>query len=82
MIEQEEGLYALHTKNTTYMFNVMDTGHLEHLYYGRRIKVDMEKDNGGALPFTEKHAFPPGNTNQYDTEHGSFSLEEIGRAHV
>lgn len=77
MIEQKEGLYALHTKNTTYMFNVMDTGHLEHLYYGRKIKVDMEKDNGGALPFTEKHAFPPGNTNQYDTEHGSFSLEDM-----
>lgn len=77
MIEQKDGLYVIHTKNTTYMFNVMDTGHLEHLYYGRRIKVDFEKENGGALPFVEKHAFPPGNTNQYDPEHGSFSLEDM-----
>lgn len=77
MIEQKNGMYVLHTKNTTYMFNVMDTGHLEHLYYGRRIKVDMDSDNGGALPFMEKHAFPPGNTNQYDSEHGAFSLEDM-----
>ena len=53
MIEQKNGLYVLHTKNTTYMFNVMDSGHLEHLYYGRRVKVDMEKENGGVLPFIE-----------------------------
>lgn len=77
MIEQKNGLYVLHTKNTTYMFNVMDSGHLEHLYYGRRVKVDMEKENGGVLPFMEKHAFPPGNTNQYDVEHHTFTLEDM-----
>ena len=77
MIENNEGLYVLHTKNTTYMFNVMETGHLEHLYYGRRIKVDLDKENGGAWPFIEKHAFPPGNTNQYDREHATFTLEDM-----
>ncbi len=77
MIENKNGLYALHTKNTTYMFNVMETGQLEHLYYGRRIKIDWDKDNGGALPFVEKHAFPPGNTNQYDSEHPAFTLEDM-----
>ena len=77
MIENKNGLYALHTKNTTYMFNVMETGQLEHLYYGRRIKIDWDKDNGGVLPFVEKHAFPPGNTNQYDSEHPAFTLEDM-----
>ena len=77
MIENNEGLYVLHTKNTTYMFNVMEAGHLEHLYYGRRIKVDLDKENGGAWPFIEKHAFPPGNTNQYDREHATFTLEDM-----
>ncbi|MBE5923575.1 MAG: alpha-galactosidase [Lachnospiraceae bacterium] len=77
MIEVNNNLYALHTKNTTYMFNVTDTGHLEHLYYGRRIKLDLQSDKGGEFPFTEKHAFAPGNTNQYDGEHGSFTLEDM-----
>ena len=34
----ENGLYALHTDHTSYLFRVRpDSGHLEHLYYGARI---------------------------------------------
>ncbi|MDE6025460.1 MAG: alpha-galactosidase [Lachnospiraceae bacterium] len=52
----------------------MQTGHLEHLYYGRKITVP-EKEFASAL--TEKHAFMPGNTNAYTQENTVFSLEDI-----
>ena len=49
MIEIHDHLYALHTKETTYAFRVMETGQLEHLYYGRKIALG----NGASL--VEKH---------------------------
>ncbi len=70
MIREKSGCFILDTKNTTYCFNVMETGHLEHLYYGRLISI-VE-----ALPMMEKHQFAPGNTSTYDSEHGTFSLED------
>ena len=39
MIQIRDNSYVLHTDNTTYAFRVMETGQLEHLYYGRRISV-------------------------------------------
>ena len=41
MIEIRDGFYALHTLHTTYAFRVMETGQLEHLYYGRKISWGM-----------------------------------------
>lgn len=73
MIREEENIFILDTAHTTYCFRVMETGHLEHLYYGRKITVDAA--SGEAL--FEKHSFAPGNTNVYDPEHTSFSLEDI-----
>ena len=73
MIREEQKLFVLDTAHTTYCFRVMDTGHLEHLYYGRKITVDA----ASAEALFEKHAFAPGNTNVYDGAHTSFSLEDI-----
>ncbi len=70
MIEQKEKLFILNTQNTTYCFQVMATGQLEHLYYGRKITLN------DALPVMEKYAFGPGNTIAYDQEHVNFSLED------
>ena len=69
-------LFVLNTSKTTYAFRVMETGHLEHLYYGRKIRLDS--DDG----IRELNEFAPGNTSIYNAENGSFSMEEIGRAHV
>ena len=66
MIEIHDHLYALHTKETTYAFRVMETGQLEHLYYGRKIALG----NGASL--VEKHTFAPGNTIAYDQKHLNF----------
>ena len=34
MITIEKNLYALHTRHTSYVFCVMESGHPEHLFYG------------------------------------------------
>jgi alpha-galactosidase len=33
-------LFILDTGHTTYAMKVLDTGHIEHLYYGRKIHMD------------------------------------------
>ena len=71
MIQIRDNSYVLHTDNTTYAFRVMETGQLEHLYYGRRISVE----NPDTL--VEQHAYAPGNTIAYDQEHLNFTLEDM-----
>lgn len=74
MIRQLENVFVLDTKNTTYAFRVLETGQLEHLYYGKRIRIDSASD---ANLLFEQHEFAPGNTNVYDAEHAQFSLEDM-----
>ncbi len=78
MIQESNRCFVLETKNTTYCFRVMESGHLEHLYYGRKITLPDEK---ACEVLAEKHAFPPGNTNIFrgadEKEYPSFSLEDI-----
>lgn len=70
MIVKKNGVFALETEHTSYLFRLMDTGHLEHLHYGRKIHVR----DGSAL--MEKHSFAPGNGIYYDDAHKNFSLED------
>ncbi|MCI8482963.1 MAG: alpha-galactosidase [Lachnospiraceae bacterium] len=74
MIKGQNPYFVLHTLHTTYAFRAMETGHLEHLYYGRKITLPRQ-EAGEAL--VEKHVFPPGNTNVYEKEHNTFSLEDV-----
>lgn len=80
MIYNDNQYFVLNTANTTYAFRVVEIGHLEHLYYGRKIKIrSMETD---ALEqqlhgMVEKHAFTPGCTTGYDPEHLQYSLEDM-----
>lgn len=74
MIKNNHLCFVLHTNHTTYCFRVMETGHLEHLYYGRRITVS---DPETVEALVEKHVYAPSNTNVYDLEHNSFSLEDV-----
>lgn len=39
MIREDNGLFILEGKATSYLFAVIPTGQLEHLYYGRKISV-------------------------------------------
>ena len=36
MIRENNKLFALDTPTTSYLFQVNETGHLEHLHYGRK----------------------------------------------
>lgn len=74
MIQRYNQCFVLNTTNTTYCFRVMKTGHLEHLYYGRKITIRTDED---AEALIERHAFMPGNTNAYNQENTTFSLEDI-----
>ena len=71
MIYNNENIFHLQTKETSYIFSILDTGHLQHLYYGKRVREGYES------VLIEPHAFAPGNTIQYDSDHLNFSLEDM-----
>ncbi len=74
MIRQIGKVFIIDTANTTYAMKVLETGQIEHLYYGASIVIDSEEE---AEVLSEKHAFGPGNCNAYDQEHTNFSLEDM-----
>ncbi len=74
MIRQLDKVFVLDTKNTTYALRVMESGHLEHLYYGEKIDIREAAD---AEPLCEKQAFAPGNSNIYNDKLPNLSLENI-----
>ncbi|MBP5159204.1 MAG: alpha-galactosidase [Lachnospiraceae bacterium] len=74
MIRVFGSVFVLETSRTSYIFRVMETGHLEHLYYGSRIEVS-EGDDLTAL--FEKKKSIPGTTIAYSENHGDVSLEDV-----
>ena len=74
MITRLGNVFVLETKNTTYCFRVTPSGHLEHLYYGKKIRLE---DEAAVEILTEKQAFLQGNTNAYSEEFKTFTLEDI-----
>lgn len=74
MIKILDKAFVLNTENTTYAFQILSPGHLEHLYYGAGITVDEPED---LSPLRESHVFPPGNTNTYNEEHLEYSMEDL-----
>ncbi|WP_202983230.1 glycoside hydrolase family 36 N-terminal domain-containing protein, partial [Sharpea azabuensis] len=74
MIKQYDQSFVLETAHTSYIFRLLPTKQLEHLYYGKKLAVSSSKD---IEPLIEQHAFAPGNTNIYDEEHPEYSLEDM-----
>ena len=74
MITRLGSAFILNTNHTTYAFRVTDSGHLEHLYYGRKLHFN---DEDSVEILTEKQAFLPGNTNAYSEEFKALTLEDI-----
>lgn len=79
MIKRFGNSFVLSTDNTTYAMKVMPTGHVEHLYYGKRITVNSEEEID---PLVEKRGFAPCNTTVYACPDGStfdpwISLEDV-----
>lgn len=70
MITEDNGLYLMETEHTLYAFALMETGHLEHLYYGR--KIDMQRDARAALSY--QWINPDGCAVLYGQEYGNIGM--------
>lgn len=71
MIQIDQQQYHLQTMDTSYVFCVTASGHLEHLYYGQRINL-----LGGSRALYEKHDLIAGNTLNYSKEYPNVALED------
>ncbi|MFI3168166.1 MAG: alpha-galactosidase [Bacillota bacterium] len=69
-IIKDGDVFILNTKNTTYAFSVLQSGHLAHLYYGNR--VDFQGEYSAILPKCE---FPEGNLCTYGEDYPTVALE-------
>ena len=71
MIKADGRVFVLNTKNTTYGFHVMETGQLEHLYFGKRIHTEE------LAVLVDRRVYAPGNTITYDDDHQNLSMEDV-----
>lgn len=72
MIHEQDNVFTLDTRTTTYLFRVEETGHLEHLYYGRRLR-----DTSSIDTLIDKHTLPIGNGTAYDSLHPTLFLDNL-----
>ena len=92
MIEIKNNVYALHTARTSYIMRVTESGHLEHLYYGRRINFSRGQGDGSFVPenrgdkrtvplspanLFERREFPYGNTAVYSEEYPTLVMQDL-----
>lgn len=84
MILQSGKVFLLQTGNTSYLFQILPSGHPEHLYYGERIfPQDFGKEDPAArlseaaAALTEKKEFAPGDCIVYSGEYPSLALEDL-----
>ncbi len=81
MISTNEKVFLLQTKNTSYMFRRLESGHLEHLHYGASIISGHNEDinilDSIAEAIAPKHFNGAGNLNSYSDEYNSIMLEQL-----
>lgn len=73
MIRYEDGLFTLDTKNTTYAFRIMKSGHLKHLYYGSSIDLS----GMGADALSGDYKYQAGNMIAYSDEFPELTMENV-----
>jgi len=72
MITIQNNVFCLDTRKTSYWFRLTETGHLEHLHYGKKLKACPEVD-----PLIDKHSLPMGNLISYDENHRSLNMDNL-----
>ncbi len=72
MIHERNLVFTLHTLQTTYLFRVNESNHLEHLYYGRRLRSTTHFE-----AFIDKHTIPIGASVAYNEELPTLFLENL-----
>ncbi|MGH0052497.1 MAG: glycoside hydrolase family 36 N-terminal domain-containing protein, partial [Sphaerochaetaceae bacterium] len=73
MISKKDRLFNLSTKKTSYLFAITETGHLEHLYYGRHLSNDAISIDALA----EKRSLNIGTGTAYDSDHPTLFLTNL-----
>ncbi|MDC7229478.1 MAG: glycoside hydrolase family 36 N-terminal domain-containing protein, partial [Sphaerochaetaceae bacterium] len=73
MISKKDRLFNLSTKKTTYLFAITETGHLEHLYYGRY----LSKDTISIDALAEKRSISIGTGTAYDSDHPTLFFNNL-----
>ncbi|WP_249030566.1 alpha-galactosidase [Tannockella kyphosi] len=66
----KDNLFVLHTKTTTYAFHVIESGHIEHLYYGTTLPITNSYE-----AIKPKYEFREGNLITYDSLYSFVGLE-------
>lgn len=81
MIHIVNNTYILSTPHSAYVFHVLETGHLEHLYYGPSLggadNLSEEALQHSAQVLQERKEFPGGNMISYDEAHPALTLEDL-----
>ncbi len=78
MIRQWNQVFVLETDSTSYLFRVMDTGHLEHLYYGDKLylgELGSDVFNHSVRSLAQK--FSNANGVAYDQEHPALVMSSL-----
>ncbi len=71
MITEKNGLFQLHTANTTYAFQILPSGQAEHLYYGERMNIRDAKAPA------DRKVYPVGCGVWYSEEYPTLCLEDL-----
>lgn len=66
--------FVLDTENTSYVFSVTPSGHLEHLYYGEKISLQEAAE---CEAFCDKREFENGNSIVYSKDFPDVLLEDM-----
>lgn len=74
MIFVEKNQFHLQTDNTSYILEILPTGHPAHLYYGRKLNHKVHFENFLNIPSSDKTF---GTSTLYSEEKDSFSLHHI-----
>ena len=88
MITYQNGTIILSTAHTSYMFRTMETGHLEHLYYGKKLHFHLESAGenfagrdrlfeNAVRALAPKHANLNGCAIAYDKQHPNLCMNDI-----
>ncbi|NLE14568.1 MAG: alpha-galactosidase, partial [Spirochaetales bacterium] len=73
MISKKDRLFNLSTKHTSYLFAITETGHLEHLYYGRLLSNPTLSIDALA----EKRSLNIGTSTAYDSDNPTLYLTNL-----
>lgn len=79
MIVKNKNYFYLATKNSSYIFHIMPSGHLEHIHYGENMNIDPESEDieQELAPLIFNREFVGGNQNTYDKNFQGVALEDM-----